>query len=709
MITSPLSNLQPLSSTVTGVLVHSLWQAVFIGIIAFVVLSLLKSSSARIRYVVSCCAMAAVIVATAITAVAVWPDGNVPARHISAVTGEPAAGDGNLGVDQTAIIPAPSGDVSSPTRWWRHPSIAPYFFMIWVAGVMLLSLYHLLGWWRARGFIRLGTSPVSTEWQMRFEKLCDEVGVRRLVLFLSSSIVKVPCVVGWMKPVMLVPVSMFTSLDPSEIEMIIVHELAHVRRYDVFVNIIQTAMETLFFFNPAVWWLSRQIRIEREDCCDEAVVLRTGSRVRYARALANLEELRMYQTSFGSASAGTALARRIQRIVGVARPRFYSSVLSFLGMLLIASIIAVCLGTSAGVDHPAVQAAEPIENARDFNPNPGDSRGEWETEWNGNELKILVYGRHSSGMNFTLDQDKVAQLVGRGKSSFQIVRDAGTLFLEGALKEHGRKVEGGGKWYFQPDSSYVRFMARYGLREDDRQKAFSMAVFDVSREYLAGMEECGYRDLTVDQLISARINGMSPELVEEYRNAGYPDLSYNRLLSMQVQGVSPEDARRFEKLGVGHLTADQLISARIHGITPEFVEGFREAGFHDLSFKDFVSLRALNLDVGGFKDCYRHRFMDLSESNMVWVCAFDITLTDVEEMTDLGFTDIEDIIHMLANDVTSSYVRQMSELGYDNLAPSILIRLRNNNVTPSFVRRLQRQGLKDLTPEALIDHRGHGE
>ena len=644
MIENQLTVLEPYIRTVTTSLMHSLWQGLLAGILAAIALSLSRNSNAKIRYVISCGAMAAIIVATAVTTISVWPDGHDPAKGVSMVTNELASGVGGSDDGATINIPAPVKDVPSSNRWWKYSSVSRYVFMIWVAGVMLFSIYHFLGWRRARGFAKRGTSPVPVDWQARFEKLCDEFRVKRLVSLLSSSLVKVPCVVGWMKPVVLVPVSMFTSLNPSEIEMIIAHELAHVRRYDVLINIVQTAMETLFFFNPVIWWISRQIRMERENCSDDTAILRTGNRLAYARALVNLEELRMFQTSFGSALTGTPLRRRIQRIVGATKPRFYSSVLSISGMLLTAFLIVVILGSLGGSNNSAVQASEKIEDTQAFDPGSGDLRGEWETESDGNDLKILVYGRGSSGMNFVLNRDEVSHLIGQGEKPFQIVRDAGTLFLRGTLKEHRRQVEGNGDWYFRPDTAYVQFMARYGLREDDRQKVFSLAIFDISRKYLDRMEDLGYRGLNVDQLISAGVFGISPELVEEFREVGYPDLSYQQLLSMGVQGVSPEDARAFGKLGFAHVTPSQLISARTSGLTPGYVREFREAGFHDLSFNSFVTLHAFNIDVSDFKDCYRHRFMDMSEDNMVWVCGFQITQKDIERMQRRGYSDIDSII-----------------------------------------------------------------
>jgi beta-lactamase regulating signal transducer with metallopeptidase domain len=649
MMEIPYLELEPYMRAVTTVLIHSLWQGGLIAIFAAVALSLMRGGSAVVRYTISCCAVAAIIVAVGVTAVAVWPDRDGQAALVSAPADGPAVEQGSAVAGEARVSAESTGEAaSSPSRWWQNPLINRYIFMAWAAGVIILSVYHLIGWRRARQFTKRGTSPVPPEWQARFGKLRDELKVRRLVSLLASSRVTVPCVIGWMKPVILVPLGLFTSLDPSVIEMILAHELAHVRRYDILVNILQTAMETLFFFNPAVWWLSRQIRIEREDCCDDTAILKTGNRFMYARALADLEEMRMFRTSFSSAMASTPLGRRIQRIAGSPRPRFYSSTLSLSGLLLIASITVVLLGSPGGWNESAVQARESIEETRAFDPGPDDFTGEWEIESHRDELRILVYGRQSSGMYYTLDRKEAKRLTNQGKSSFQIVRDAGTLFLEGKLEERGRRVEGSGRWYFQPDTGYMRFMERYGLREDDIQKTFSLAIFDVSREYLAGMEECGLSSLNVDLLISARNFGISPELVEEFRAAGYPDLSYNKLLSMRVQRVTPEEAREFERVGLGHLTADQLISARINGVTPEFVERFRKAGFHDLKFQNFSTLKAFGINVGEFKDCWRHRFMDLSEENMVWVCGFGITEEEIMEMKERGFTDIDAIIKQLA-------------------------------------------------------------
>src|SRR5207237_4946041 len=105
----------------------------------------------------------------------------------------------------------------------------------------------------------------------------------------ESALVDVPTVVGWLRPAILLPIAALASLSPEQVEAILAHELAHIRRHDYAVNVLQTFAETLLFYHPAVWWVSKRIRVEREHCCDDVAVAVCGDAVCYAEALATLE------------------------------------------------------------------------------------------------------------------------------------------------------------------------------------------------------------------------------------------------------------------------------------------------------------------------------------------------------------------------------------------------------------------------------------
>jgi beta-lactamase regulating signal transducer with metallopeptidase domain len=163
---------------------------------------------------------------------------------------------------------------------------------------------------------QLGTSPVPAPVERAMNELVEVMGLARGVKILRSRRIEVPTVIGWLEPVILVPASAIGGLSPQQLRTILAHELAHIRRHDFAVNLVQTAVETLLFFHPAVWWISRQVRIEREHCCDDEAVALCGDPVDYARALATMEELRLGPVPAVAANGGS-LSGRIRRLLGI--------------------------------------------------------------------------------------------------------------------------------------------------------------------------------------------------------------------------------------------------------------------------------------------------------------------------------------------------------------------------------------------------------
>ena len=146
-------------------------------------------------------------------------------------------------------------------------------------------------WWVLHRLVSRRSAPLREAWLNQAEALRDSLGVRRAVRFLESSAAQVPMVVGWLRPVLLMPASVLTGLRPSEVEALLVHELAHIRRLDDLVNLLQAVAETLLFYHPVVWWLSAKLRREREFCCDDLATAVTGDGVAYSRALVAAAEL----------------------------------------------------------------------------------------------------------------------------------------------------------------------------------------------------------------------------------------------------------------------------------------------------------------------------------------------------------------------------------------------------------------------------------
>jgi hypothetical protein len=179
--------------------------------------------------------------------------------------------------------------------------------------------------------------------------------IRRSVELFESAITRVPVVVGHFRPAILLPVSALTGLTADQLEAILAHELAHIRRYDYLVNLLQTLMETLLFYHPAVWWISRKIRIERENCCDDLAVAVCGNRLTYAQALLTMETLRQPQLKFALAASGGSLLDRIRRLID---PTYRSSsqrAVSLSVAVVLLAIFALLIGFYVFYHHSAAR------------------------------------------------------------------------------------------------------------------------------------------------------------------------------------------------------------------------------------------------------------------------------------------------------------------------------------------------------------------
>ena len=278
-------------------LLHSLWQGGIVCVLLALVF--LATKSPRIRYSAACSALFVTFAAFVITILSLAP---------------PAA----LAIRAVQKIPAPIWkEALLHTSTWSMSlaAIAPWLPPFWIAGVLVFYLRYAAGFVALARLKRRGTCFPSDIWQQRLAALSAQLRVSRPVLLLESSLAEAPMVLGHFRPLILMPVGLFTGLPGTQIEAILLHELAHIRRCDYLVNAWQNIVEGLLFYHPAVWWISHVIRSEREKCCDDMVVRISGDAPAYARALAALEQNRYTGREPAVAAKGGSLMKRIRRIL----------------------------------------------------------------------------------------------------------------------------------------------------------------------------------------------------------------------------------------------------------------------------------------------------------------------------------------------------------------------------------------------------------
>ncbi|MBV8729000.1 MAG: GWxTD domain-containing protein, partial [Acidobacteriia bacterium] len=207
------------------------------------------------------------------------------------------------------------GAALTATRVRGLAEFFPWLAPFWMAGVLIFYLRHLASWLAARRWSRTGVCHAPDLWQQRLGTLAERLGIRRPVALVESCLARVPVVMGHLRPVILMPVGLLTSLPLGQIESILLHELAHIVRYDYLANLVETSVESLLFYHPLVWWISRVIRAEREHCADDLAAALTGNPQEYARALVALEENCWGASEAALAATGGDLMKRIRRLL----------------------------------------------------------------------------------------------------------------------------------------------------------------------------------------------------------------------------------------------------------------------------------------------------------------------------------------------------------------------------------------------------------
>ena len=306
-------------------LLHFIWQAAAAALLLGILLAVLRKSSANLRYIVACAALGLIVLLPIATMQIIQVSSPQPTANI-----EPAP----------VILPAkeireiPAVEMTIPERplqhekagtaykasWQQHAvdrleTALPYLVAGWLIGVFGLSLWNLGGWAQLQRLRKKLVKQVDDSIQNRLCRLSERLHVKQAVQLLESTLVQVPTVVGWLRPVILLPASALTGLTTEQLEALLAHELAHIRRYDYLINMLQTVAETLGFYHPAVWWVSHKIRLERENCCDDLAVSISGDRICYARALTSMEEIRAGRSELAVAATGGNLFGRIRRLV----------------------------------------------------------------------------------------------------------------------------------------------------------------------------------------------------------------------------------------------------------------------------------------------------------------------------------------------------------------------------------------------------------
>lgn len=713
-------------------LVHFLWQGAAIALVYRVADIALARRSANARYVLALGAllgMFAVSVGTLVYEEAAFYQ--PLAQHSAAASlrsvAAPATRPLHLDLSNTSA--------AAPLRQADRfvlDHLMPYLDGLWLAGVLLLSLRTLGGWWLIRRMrARLQQAPHTL--LLRLDVLRRQMNIPRFVDLRLSTRLTNPLTAGVVRPWILLPVTALTGLSAEQLEVVLAHELAHIRRADYLWNLLQTLVETLFFFHPAVWWISRRVREERELCCDDIAVAACSDPTVYASALLRLEEERRTRLHLAMALDGhqsrAGLRARILRILGDREATARSFRPISLAGVAIALVLFLCplpslFASFRAVPHVAaaiVPTASRVTRAVVYSathtrfqvasstpkpsadhaaePQPAPSPDEAQNSAPQSTTGHSDYIDAMKAAGYDVDLDKYIAMRVQGITP-EYAADMSKVFGEklSADKLIGLKVQG-----VTPD--YISKMREAGFNVD-ANKFIAMRVQDITPEYATEMAKAtGEANLSADKLIAMRVQDINPQYIAEMRAAGY-DADINRLIAMKVQDITPEYAQEMAKAtGESKLSADKLIAMKVQDLTPDYIAKMHADGY-DADTNKLIAMKVQDI-TPEYADAMSK--LGFGKPTVDQLIALKVQGVSADYAAQLHADGIEaasfnDLIQYRIFNVSPDFVAGMKAAGFDNIPTKKLVELRVQNVTPDFAKSVKAQ-FPDATVHDLVQMR----
>jgi bla regulator protein BlaR1 len=516
-------------------LLHSLWQGLIFAVVAGIIMVLTKKASSSLRYNLLCCLL---ILFLAVSGYTFYRQLSIPDTAST-----PGTTTFHVSLRTTAIPTTTAIPATNATHALRNgiDSLVQYFnthaalvVVTWFIIFLARFVKVLSGMVYVQRIRHYQTSPAPVDWQQRLARLLDKLQITRPVSLLQSALVKAPVVVGVLKPVILVPIGMLTHLSPQQVESILIHELAHVRRRDYLFNLVQHLVDTLFFFNPALIWVSSLIRAERENCCDDIAIRETRSRRQLIEALVSFHEYRQSMQGYASAQ-GYAMSfagkenHVVQRVKRIVHKKNHSlnagERVLLMGGLLILSAAFITINNSRPANLPAV---------------------------------------HQPSANLPSANLPVATL------------PAATLPSPTASQKPVLSI-------LPPLAPPPRTAVPAAPKRDTTIKDSSLQLDD--------QLTMGFHPISLDKLIECKEHGVTAEFVQRFRKMGYTIISPDKAIELKDHGVTAEFIKRLNQLGFSDISLEKATELVDHGVTTDFIAACKKRFGKLLELNDYIKLR----------------------------------------------------------------------------------------------------------------------
>jgi beta-lactamase regulating signal transducer with metallopeptidase domain/predicted flap endonuclease-1-like 5' DNA nuclease len=640
-----------LTHAVSWTLLHFLWQGAALAALAAAAMAFCTRASAR--YAIALAVLVLMLAAPVATLLF------FSQNQSNDDSAGAAIGRSRLSVDFAGNRAAGAVDSLAPKARRNLSSWNSFSWLVeaWLAGVAFFSLRSAGGFF----FLERQRRKLSSNVNARVLEMCQtmqrRLGLKWAIRYCEGEGLQAPAVIGWFRPVVFLPLRALTGLSQEQLELVVAHELAHIQRLDPFVNVFQVAVEALLFYHPAVWWLNRRIRIEREHCCDDVAISLCGNAVEYARALTLMEEWRSVPVLAMAVNRGP-LTERILRVLGLRTLGARTS-----GMGITGSVVCLTAALFAGNALIGIAHAHPVISGMAFSPQAGQSEPA-----NPQEPKPSPARPASSAQPAAAPQAATAATPATTATSYiDAMKAAGigdltidelvAMKIQGVTPEYVRELHEQG---LHPDAdtlvafrvqnvtaAYIQELRGLGFNPDP-DEIIAFKVQNVNADYVRGLKEAGIQP-NPDEIIALKVQGVTPAYIKELRAAGLnPDA--DQVIAMKVQGITSAYIHDLRELGLKP-DGDDLVGMKVQGVSPEYVH----------------EIQATGLKPGG--------------DDLIAMRVQGVTAEYIKALQAAGFkVDVDDVVSAKVQDITPEFIEKARQHGFKDLSLDKLIELKRQNI-----------------------------
>ena len=655
---------------------------------------------------------------------------------------------------------ATSAPTPQPDSKWNNVlpawSWGTWIFAVWLVGMLAVATRWLLGWVSVKLLSRRAEEIFDDAWYELSESLSAELNLKKPVKLLRAENAMAPMTWGLLKPVILLPPDADTWSTERR-RVVLLHELAHVKRGDLLSQFLAQIACALYWFNPLAWIAARQLRVEREQACDDAVLNSGAKASDYANHI--LEILRALRFAKYSPSAAVAMAQCSQiesRLRAILNPNLRRRALTPTGELFLGAVVACIVlplaaispwinfektpakpfeqmaltnekfqygdpkfsfGLSSGnaVNDPMVISPWPTDHemvagtasssAEDCDENKNDSgvglRLERLVQDGANRVgENLVSALHALGLETLPGEHFVGKTAEKlGNVLAAKLRDSG--YDEWKINDIVSRISGG------VDDEYVQDVKKAGYAQLSIEQLLQMRIHGIDAEYIKAMKAAGFDHLDIDELIQMRIHGVDADYAREMK-AAYGDLSLEELLQLRIQGVDADYAKEMKAAGFGDLGVNELLQMRIHGVDADYAKAMQAAGFDELSTEELLQMRIQGVDTEYAKEM-KAAYGELSLNELLQLRIQGVDTDYAKEMKAAGYDDlsIDQLLQTRIHGVDADYANEM-KAAFGNLSINELLQLRIQGVDADYAREMKAAGFGELSIDELLQLRIQG-